>query len=593
MSCFKKSRNSRSMRGGTGVVALGALAALMGGPTTASALTRPPQGTTGLHYYGYFDDASQDDAVATANHANVVFYADVNDTDPPGQYTAAELKKLTGSPTTSGMGAMLGVENIFFTQDIHFNFVPRNSADWQARWSAYKTQIAPYLANVVAFYVFDEPNPADGTLMSFLDLIATQIKTDYPNIHRSIFFAARDMDLAPVNWTIPLAVDWVGYDCYTGPFEQCFDKVAHGTNTSYNWRSVPYYYALLRQAIARTNAGLAPGAPPYHPGLVLLPQAYIDTEPPTAQAQERMLSRVEREVVLAESDPDFVMIMPFRWQLLSPLATALSYYAHLGQHVVSGTSRFAYPTSVSASASVPGAEASNAFDYSASTAWSAGTPPIASIQASFADPIVATKVGALVAQSPTGYTEHALKYANFQPNTGTLTWFTGTTSDSQLLTWTGSQTLNYLNLLTQTSPSWVSWKDLAIYASGSTRLYPTAISATSGGDSLLSLVDGDNSTSWNSGGYQPAYVVLDLRAPQTISHIQLVVNQNPTGTTTHTVYGGPARTGLTQLKPPITGNTSDGQVIDLFGSWTNIRYLRIDTTQSPSWVAWREINVFR
>ena len=129
---------SRCQRGAPRFVALGALAALLGGATTASALSRPPQGTTGLHYYGYFDDVHFDDAAATADHANVVLYGDVSNTDPPGQYVAAELRKMTAAPATRNMGVMLAVGNIFFTVDINFNLVPRTSDDWKARWTASK-----------------------------------------------------------------------------------------------------------------------------------------------------------------------------------------------------------------------------------------------------------------------------------------------------------------------------------------------------------------------------------------------------------------------------------------------------------------------
>lgn len=571
------------------LIAVAILLAVMGSARVASALPRPPQGASGLRYFGYFDDLAFDDAAATADHANMVLYGDRLETDPTGQQTVSELKGLLASPSTRTMGVMLAVQNVFFHQA---DASPRDPADWQKRWNDYKAAIKPYLANIVAFYIRDEPNPADSALMAFLGTISAQIRDDYkvtnPNIHRVVVFATEPMDLTP-NWTIPTSLDWIGYDCYPGPFEECFDREHNPNNgDNYHFRSIPYYYGVLRQAIARTNAALPAGSPPYRPGLVSLPQAYV-----TVQDEPSLLARVEREVTLAENDPDFVMIMPFRWALLSSLPIARAYYKVLGQHVVNGTSRLAYPTSVRASSSAPGAEAVNAFDYSSNTAWSAGTYPLADISASFADPIVATKISSMIAQTPAGFTEHALKYANFAAQTGTLTWFTGTTQDSQVLTWTGSQPLNYVDLFTQNDPSWVSWKDISIYTSGTTRLYPSPLAASSGADSLISMVDGDTATAWGSGGYQPASADFDVRTPQTISHIQLVVMQTPHGTTTHTVYGGPSLSSLTALNPPITGDTSDGQVIDLYGSWSNIRYLRVATTQSPSWVAWREINVFR
>jgi hypothetical protein len=566
-------------------VVLSSFLAVVGSGPAASALPRPSQGAAGLRYFGYFDDLAFDDAAETADHANLVLYGDRLETDPTGQQTVSELQGLVSSPATRTMGVMLAVQNVFFHQA---DASPRDTADWQQRWADYKAAITPYLGNIVAFYIRDEPSPADAALMTFVGTIAAQIQHDYPNIHRSVVFAAEPMD-ATASWTIPTSLDWIGYDCYPGPFEECFDKEHNPNNgDGYSYRSVPYYYALLRQAIARTNAALPVGSLPYHPGLVLLPQAYV-----TVQDQPSLLARVEREVAMAENDPDFVMIMPFRWALLSSMPTARAYYTALGQHVVNGTSRLAYPTSVGASSSVPGADPVNAFDYSIDTTWNSGAYPLGSIYAWFADPIVATQVSSTIAQSPPGFTEHALKYANFAPQVGTLTWFTQTTQDSQVLTWTGSQPLDWLYLFTQNSPSWVAWRDISVYTSGTTRLYPSPLAASSGAESLVSMVDGDPATAWGSGGYQPASADFDLRVPQTISHIQLVVMQTPAGTTTHTIYGGPSLSSLTPLQPPITGDTSDGQAIDLYGSWTNIRYLRVATTQSPSWVAWREINVFR
>jgi hypothetical protein len=43
-----------------------------------------------------------------------------------------------------------------------------------------------------------------------------------------------------------------------------------------------------------------------------------------------------------------------------------------------------------------------------------------------------------------------------------------------------------------------------------------------------------------------------------------------------------------------TGVTLDNQVLEHSppSAWTNARYVRIDTTSSVSWVAWREIELY-
>lgn len=39
--------------------------------------------------------------------------------------------------------------------------------------------------------------------------------------------------------------------------------------------------------------------------------------------------------------------------------------------------------------------------------------------------------------------------------------------------------------------------------------------------------------------------------------------------------------------------TQDHQWLEFQNSVSNIRYLKIETTRSPSWVAWREIEVYK
>jgi hypothetical protein len=573
-------------------VALGAFAAVTGSASPASALPIPPPNTTGLHYYGCFADVRYDDAAATADHANVVLYGDGGN-EAVGARSIPELQALVANPNTRTMGVVLGVFNEFF--GFAANGVPyaRATDDWQSRWSTYKQMIAPYQANIVSFYIYDEPDPTDAALMSFISTVALQLKADFPNIHRQVTFTARGLDSSTV--TIPDGLDWVGYDCYPGPFEECYDKELYDPSASYVWRSVPYYYAMLRAAIARSNLS-------YRPSLVVVPQAWeLASAPDTSvNAQAAVLARAEREVALAESDPDVAMIMPFLWDTIPSealmgtvdLPMIKTYYAALGRHVVNGSARLAYPTSVGASASYSESAPSYAFDYSPSTAWNSGGYPIQQIYASFADPIIATQMDFVTAQYPAGFTEHILSGANFETSTGQIANFSGSTADSQTLTWTGSQPLNWVVMQTQVSPSWVAWRDISIFASGTTRLYPSPLSATSGAASLPSLVDGDPATVWGSGGYPPAAADLDLRTPQSVSRIELVVEQSPAGYTHHDVYGGPTLDTLSVLGS-FDGNTQSGQVLHLSGPFTNVRYIRVQTTVSPSWVAWREINVFR
>jgi hypothetical protein len=107
-------------------------------------------------------------------------------------------------------------------------------------------------------------------------------------------------------------------------------------------------------------------------------------------------------------------------------------------------------------------------------------------------------------------------------------------------------------------------------------------------------VDGDFGTLWNSGGGPPQWIEVDLGAAYNISEIRLTVSQYPNGPTTHVISGKGPSAG-DQFKPLHTfdGNTNDGDVLDFKPDQplTQIRYIRVQTTASPSWVAWREIEI--
>jgi hypothetical protein len=107
-------------------------------------------------------------------------------------------------------------------------------------------------------------------------------------------------------------------------------------------------------------------------------------------------------------------------------------------------------------------------------------------------------------------------------------------------------------------------------------------------------VDGHRSLFWGA-LYAPAWIEVDLGTPQTVGLISLVPAQLPDGPTDHVILGRAHDfdrwRGLAELR----GETHDGQVLTVARTrpWRNIRYVRILTKASPSWVAWKEIAVFR
>jgi F5/8 type C domain len=131
-------------------------------------------------------------------------------------------------------------------------------------------------------------------------------------------------------------------------------------------------------------------------------------------------------------------------------------------------------------------------------------------------------------------------------------------------------------------------------------LYVTASASSSyPGAPPANAVDGDPNTVWNSGGGPPAWIELDLNQTVTLVKVHLLVEQSPAGQTTQQLYFGPSP-APTALIATLSGNTKDMQWLEVDApnnlsstgnSWPTGRYLRVQTTASPSWVAWREIVV--
>ena len=107
-------------------------------------------------------------------------------------------------------------------------------------------------------------------------------------------------------------------------------------------------------------------------------------------------------------------------------------------------------------------------------------------------------------------------------------------------------------------------------------------------------VDGSLSTSWNAGAPAPQWIEVDLGSPHTINRIVLTVSQSPSGNTTHRVSGRGTASEPYRLLQELHGMTTDQQAVELkpTTSWENVRFLKVETLSSPSWVAWREVEVY-
>jgi len=109
-------------------------------------------------------------------------------------------------------------------------------------------------------------------------------------------------------------------------------------------------------------------------------------------------------------------------------------------------------------------------------------------------------------------------------------------------------------------------------------------SSSNAAEAMLAF-DGNLTTSWSAKAHPVQYVEIDFGSPQSFRRITALVDQFPSGATSHDVM-------LDGNVPAFswTGVTSYGDLLThKFDTIQTAQKVRITTTQSPSWVAWREI----
>lgn len=105
-------------------------------------------------------------------------------------------------------------------------------------------------------------------------------------------------------------------------------------------------------------------------------------------------------------------------------------------------------------------------------------------------------------------------------------------------------------------------------------------------------VDGDTQHWWGAGDFAPQWIQLDLGKPSRIGLIRLVITQSPAGETLHQVWVGQT-IDQQYLLHTFEGYTVDSQVLEFQPAplLENVRFIRVVTKKSPSWVGWKEIEV--
>jgi hypothetical protein len=95
---------------------------------------------------------------------------------------------------------------------------------------------------------------------------------------------------------------------------------------------------------------------------------------------------------------------------------------------------------------------------------------------------------------------------------------------------------------------------------------------------------------WNAGHGAPAWIEYDLGSTKTLTSIRLTTEQSPEGNAVHRIYAGDTPAPTTLVGTILGyGRTLEPLAAELGGS---ARYVRVLTESSPSWVAWREVEIY-
>jgi uncharacterized protein YraI len=122
---------------------------------------------------------------------------------------------------------------------------------------------------------------------------------------------------------------------------------------------------------------------------------------------------------------------------------------------------------------------------------------------------------------------------------------------------------------------------------------PARASASLSAEPPAHAVDGNNITQWGAGIHPPQWIEIDLGQVYHITEIRLMVGQWPEGDTVHRIQGrstGGDFVHLHTFRQKTSG--CDWLILTPEPPIAGIQIIRIDTLSSPSWVAWREIQVY-
>lgn len=117
--------------------------------------------------------------------------------------------------------------------------------------------------------------------------------------------------------------------------------------------------------------------------------------------------------------------------------------------------------------------------------------------------------------------------------------------------------------------------------------------ASTRSENAFQAIDGDFDTVWSAEEFPHQWFSVILGDSYVVNRIQLVVAQAPSGPTTHEVWLGNSSNTRALYKQFASIPTEDGQTLDVvIDPPLPVSDVLINTVDSPSWVAWREVRIF-
>jgi hypothetical protein len=163
----------------------------------------------------------------------------------------------------------------------------------------------------------------------------------------------------------------------------------------------------------------------------------------------------------------------------------------------------------------------------------------------------------------------------------------GDTAFAERGSWAGTQPLTYAYQWQRCSsdPLGPDLDNVALHK-------PVRVSNVFPANAAAMAVDGSLESFWSAGAGPLQWIEVDLGVPTPVSELRLHASQSPAGPTVHRVIGRSDVSAGEELLHEFGGTTADRQMLESssFGERV-VRFVRVETTVSPSWVGWREIEV--